>query len=79
MAVVPFGVTLPMEDPKAPPSKFKKYSFEINVDEKLEDFRNAMIALDKKNTEYIFSQADEWWEKGKYTSVTEIESMYIKN
>jgi len=73
LAVVPFGVTLPMDDKDGNTSKVKKYSFEINVDDKVEEFRNAMNTLDRKNIEYIFSQADEWWEKGKYTSASEIE------
>lgn len=73
LAIVPFGVTLPMEDKEGNSSKFKKYSFEINIDDKCEEFRQAMNTLDRKNIDYIYSQADEWWEKGKYTNASEIE------
>lgn len=58
---LPFGLTVGQDNEGETPSSYKKYSFEVNIDDA--EFKKVLEQIDEKNVNYISECSKEWWGK----------------
>lgn len=58
---LPFGLTVGQDNEGEAPSSYKKYSFEVNIEDP--EFKKILEQIDEKNVNYISECSKDWWGK----------------